>query len=693
MESITVDTLGQNKRTSSADWDEMRLNKLFEENWIGAMRLRNRIVMTALHLDYADETGFITDQFIDFYTERAKGGVGLITVGICYTEPLGRVFKRQPGVDRDELIPRLNKLTSSVHRHGAKICCQIGHGGRRCEPDVCGDQPVCPSPVSQSVLIKDTVPKELSIAEITKIVENFGCAATRVKKAGFDAVELAASGGALISQFLSPLTNKRTDRYGGDLKNRMSFLLDIIAEVKSKVGNDYPVLCRVCGQDMMPGGHTLADQIAVAKTIEEAGIDCINVNVGWEESPYPMLQMMVPPGSFAFLAKEIKGVVQVPVIGGIGINDPHLAERLIRDGIVDLVTMARPLIADPELPQKAREGRFDEIRTCVHCNQRCLDSINASERGVTCLVNVRAGKESEWQIKPASKRKQVFVIGGGPAGAEAARVSRLRGHDVYLYERTARLGGTVNIAAISPGKGEMNRISEYYSSILPKIGVKVYLDTEVTLRLIETNHPDVVVVATGASPSAPQFQIDMNSKVVKAEEVLRGQIDTGTNVVILGGGGTGCETALFLAHKGTIRPDSAVFLASAGILLAEEAIALTRKGNKSITILEMLPKFARDVGRSARFVLVQELKRRGVEMIVDAKVEKVTPEGVFYVKNGHRSLIRADTVVIALGYKSNTEIYNEIKDTVPEIYLIGDAKQPRRAAEAIEEGFLAGLKI
>lgn len=666
------------------------LKRLFQTAVIGKLELRNRIVMTAVHLGYADETGGVTDRLIDFYEERAKGGAGLIIVGLGYSEKMGHAWPNQLAVDRDETVAGLKPLASVIHRHGAKACFQIGHGGGHCHPDIIGAAPVAPSSIEYH---GGFIPRELSIVEIERIIENFGESARRVKDAGFDAVEVAASGGILISQFLSPLTNKRNDRYGGELKNRLRFLIEIIESVRSKTGTDYPLLVRICGSDMMPGGHTLKEQLELAEEIEKAGSDCINVNVGWEESPYPMLQMSVPRGAFLFLAEKIKNVVKVPVIGGIGINDPFLAEKILGERKVDLVTMCRPLIADPELPKKAMEGRFGEIRMCVACNQRCMGNLaKRPPEPVACLVNVRAGRERQLAIQPATKQKKVMIVGGGPAGMEAARVAALRGHNVQLHERGTSLGGQLNVAVLPPGKSDLGLIARFYSHQLPKVGVKVRLRSNVSKEMVRTEKPDAVVIATGSRPSIPSVPGFGRANVVTAEEVLTEKMQTGVNVIIIGGGATGCETALFLAKQGASSPEAALFMATTGILPCKEALALTR-GNKSVTLIEMLSRIAIGMTASMRFTLLQELRHYGVRMLTNAKAEEITAKGVVYSNGGTRQLLKADTVINALGYRSDRELFQNLEGELSEVYLIGDSKEPRSAAEALEEGFMAGLQL
>jgi 2,4-dienoyl-CoA reductase (NADPH2) len=403
--------------------------------------------------------------------------------------------------------------------------------------------------------------------------------------------------------------------------------------------------------------------------------------------------MYVPRGAFVTLAHGIKSQVRVPVIGGIRINDSFLAEKILEEKKVDLVTMCRPLIADPELPLKAMEGRFGDIRMCVACNQKCLDNLSRRPpKAVGCLVNARAGQERMLAIQPTAIRKKVIVVGGGPGGMEAARVAAIRGHEVHLFEKNAKLGGQLNIAVLPPGKKELELIGRYYASQLKKVGVEVHLERSVTRQIVREQDPDAVVIATGASPSTPAIPGIRGSNVVMAEDVLMEKGKVGTDVVVIGGGPTGCETAHFLATKGIANRDAQAFSVRSETLTQIEAIEPPAM-DRSIAIIEMLPRAATSMGANMRFPLMQELRRHGVKIITNARVEEINDNGVIYTAGGKTELLKADTVINACGYKPNRELYQDLYGEVSELYLIGDSKEPRSAAEAIEEGLVAALQI
>lgn len=665
------------------------MKKLFTPVKIGKLELLNRIVMTAMQLNYSND-GFCTQRLIDFYRERARGGVGLIIIGGCVIDEYagGRIMI---GLDDDKFIPGLRELASAVHEYGAKIACQLYHGGSYVHSMLIdGRQAVSASPV-MSGFTKE-VPRKLSISEIKEIIKNYGKAARKVKDAGFDGVEVLAGTGYLISQFLSPVTNKRKDRYGGDFTSRMRFGLEVAREVRKTVGPDFPVIFRVAGNEFVPGGNTNKEARIFCQGLEKAGVDAINVTGGWHETRVPQITMAVPRGAFVYLAQGIKEVVGIPVIACNRINDPIFADQILRDGMADLIGIGRPLIADPELPNKAKAGRFDEIRTCIACNQGCFDRV-FELKPITCLQNPRAGREGEFEVKPAKKPKRVMVVGGGPGGMETAYISALRGHDVSLYEREDRLGGQIYLCAIPPGRGDFFNLLGNLNSQLRSSGVKVELDTEVTPELVEEVKPDVVVVATGARPIIPDIPGIDGQNVVGAWDLLYGKVDVGDRVVIVGGGAVGCETALFLANKGTLDGNTLHFLAANRAEDWETLNSLTSKGIKKVTIVEMLPRLGRDIGLSTRWTIMQELRRFGVEMIKNTPVKEILADGVIFERDGKDQKVEADSVVIAVGSRSENALYEKLKDKGREVYLIGDSKEPRKILEAIQEGFEVGFKV
>jgi len=631
------------------------MGKLFEPFKIGTMELKNRIVMPPMGTNFAAEGGSVTKRLKNYYVERARGGVGLIIVEGAYVEPRGKGSVRQLAVDHDNKIPGLRELTTAVRAKGAKIALQLFHGGRQSLSSVIGTQPVSASEV-YCRLTRET-PRALTVEEIKDVIEAFAEAARRAKEAGFNAVEIHGAHGYLINQFLSPLTNKRTDQYGGDVKGRARFLLEILERVREKVGSGYPVLCRINGDDYIEGGITLEEAKAIAKMLEAGGVDALHISAGIYDSPVPVgtAPMALPRGNLVHLAAGIKEVVKVPVIAVGRINDPELAEEILQQGKADLVSMGRALLADPYLPKKAAAGALDEINRCTACDE-CISRLFFNEE-IACSVNAALGREGEYRIKKAEVAKRVLVVGGGPAGMEAARVSALRGHEVVLYEKSDRLGGQLNLAAVPPHKEEIKNVTAYLEPQIRKLGVKVVLGKEVTPSLVEKIKPDVVFIATGSVPIVPENLEVKGGNIVTANDVLAGVASAGERIIVVGGGMVGAETAEFLAERG-----------------------------KKVTILEMLGRIGVDMPPMVIMLLYRRLKELGVIMITNAKVEEITGNSVVYEKDGKKQTIEADSVVLAMRSKPNIGLMKALKGRVPELYAIGDAKEPGNVLKAIHEG-------
>ena len=664
------------------------MRKLFEPIRIASVEIKNRIAMLPLGLGYGEPDGTVSDRLTDFYVERAKGGVGLMYV-VCGYNDFGLYLPLHPALEDDRFLPGLRKLTDALHEHGAKVFAQLMHMGASTFPTPDGNQPVSASAVRSQ--LTGVVPRELSVAEIKETIEHFAEGAWRAKEGGFDGVEVCGTGGYLINQFLSPLTNMRDDDYGGDAERRMRFPTQVVRRIRESVAPGFPISYRTCGDEFMKGGNRQAEMKVIVQAMEKAGADVINVTAGWHQSFIPLITMDVPRGAFVYLAQGIKQVVGVPVIACNRINDPFLAEQILLNHQADMIGMGRALLADPELPHKAAEGRFREIRPCVACNQRCLDAAFSMQQ-ISCAFNPATGREREFALVPAEKRKKVFVIGGGPAGMEAARTLALRGHRVTLYEKADKLGGQLALAAVPPGRGEFARAIGYMSNELERTGVRVHLGTEVTSDTVAREKPDAVVVATGATPLRPDLPGIDRANVVCAHDVLQGKVETGDRVVVIGGGAVGMETALFLAKKGSITAEAAAFLASGGALDADTAIRLTRQGKK-VTILEMLDRIGQDMGITTRSSLRLSLRLHNVEVIARATAERVTHSGVIYTRDGEKKLAEADTVVVATGSNAETGLVDTIQGSVPEVYTVGDCVSPRTVSEAIEEAALIARKI
>jgi len=664
------------------------MQKLFEPIKIADVEIKNRIVMLAIGVGYCEEDGTVTDRLIDFYVERAQGGVGMILIACCYND-FGVALPFHPALQDDRCLPGIRRLTDTLHEYDVKVFAQLLHLGASLPQAGDGGPPVSASAVRSR--LTGVMPRELSIPEIKETIEHFAEGAARAKEGGFDGVELAGTGGYLFNQFLSPLTNLRDDEYGGDAERRMKFSVETIWMIRQSVGPGFPISYRTCGDEFMKGGLRQEEMKLVAQAVDKAGADMINVTAGWHQSFLPLITMDVPRGAFVYLAQGTKEVANVPVIACNRINDPFLAEQILLNQQADMIGMARGLMADPELPNKVAEGRYDEIRRCVACNQGCMDAAFMM-RQITCAFNPAAGREKEFKLVPAQKSKKVFVIGSGPGGMEAARVLALRGHQVTLFEKADKLGGQLNLAAIPPGRGEFASAVNYLKNAVKKAGVKVELGKEASADIIKKEKPDAVVLATGSTPILPDIPGINRKNGIKAADVLQGKAEIGEEVVVIGGGAVGIETALFLAEKGAMTPDAAVFLASRRALDADVAVRLTHSGKK-VTILEMLDRIGQDVGITTMSSLRLSLRLHDVEIITKATAERITDSGVEYSQDREQKTAPADTVVIATGSRPETELFEMLEAAVPEVYRVGDCVSVRTALEAIEEAARIGREI
>jgi 2,4-dienoyl-CoA reductase (NADPH2) len=667
----------------------MQFPYLFSPIKINTMNLKNRIVMTAMHLGYTPE-GEVTDRLVDFYAERARGGVALIIVGGCPIDEYGGM-PSMICINHDRYVPGLQKLTRGVHEGGAKIAAQLYQAGRYTHSSMIGGRKPFSASAVRSKLTGET-PRALELDEIPGVQDKFAEAALRAIKAGFDAVEILGSAGYLISQFLSPLTNLREDKYGGSPENRMRFGVEVAEKVRKAVGPAYPIIIRLAGNDFMEGSNTNKEACIFARELGKAGVDLFNVTGGWHETRIPQLTMFVPRGAFTYLAQGIKSAVSVPVIASNRINHPRIGEEIIRRGEADMVAVARGLLADPDLPKKARDGKADQIFRCVACNQGCFDNI-FSFRSVTCLVNPRAGREAELVISPAAKPKKLLVVGGGPAGMKAACTAAERGHQVTLVEKSNRLGGQLLLNADIPGRYEMISAAKDLQTNLKALGVNVVMGKDVNEKVVREMAPDAVVLATGATPILPDIPGIEDEKVILAWDVLNGNKTTGKRVVIVGGNAVGLETALFLANQGTISPGVLHFLMANRAETLETLETLINKGNKEVTVVEMAKKAGVDIGSSTRWTVCAELKRLGVRIFTASRAVEINPQGIKIETEQGTETLPADSMVIAVGSKPENKLAANLGKWVSEVYAIGDAKEPRNALDAIKDGFLTGLKI
>lgn len=665
------------------------LELIFTPGKIGSLELQNRVVMTAMHLNYTPG-GKVSDRIVAFYRERARCGLALAIVGGCSIDE----FSGSPdmlSLKEDCDKEGLKRFTEAIHEEGGKICAQLYHaGGYAHSFFLGGKQALSPSGVF-SRFTKET-PKEMTRSEISCVIENFARAAMRAKETGFDAVEILASAGYLISQFLSPLTNKRQDEYGGPLENRMRFGLEVARAVRQEVGSNYTVICRIAGNDFVPGSHTNEEARIFAKALEKEGVDGINVTGGWHETRVPQLLMSIPQASFTYLARGVKESVKIPVIACNRINDPLIAEEVLREGCGDFVGMARAFLADPQLLLKAREGRLEQIVHCIGCAQACFDHVFMM-KPVSCLMHPRTGREFEIKEEPAPRPKKIWVIGGGPAGMMAAATAASRGHQVTLFEQDEELGGQLRLAGAPAMRRDFRQAARDLAAQLQAAGVKIRLRERVDRGKIRRGKPEAVILATGARPLVPDIPGIKSPHVVTAWDLLAGKASVGKEVVIIGGGAVGCETALHLCESGTISAEAFKFLAFQRAESWEVLERLITRGWRKVTIVEMLERIGQDIGISTRWAMLQDLHRFGVKVLTGARAKEIQQDAVVVLRGEKEEKIPCDSVVLAMGSSPQEDLSQRLVGMVPEIHVIGDAKGPRKALDAIWEGYDVGRSI
>ncbi len=648
--------------------------KMFTPVSIGKMKLKNRTVMTAMATNYCNEVGDITDRLIDFLAERAGGGAGLIITEMAPVANAGSSKYISLMVDSDDRIPGLKRLADAIHAKRGKIAVQLCHGGRFVSITATHQLGESASGLAGSTAWISAASgsneevRQLSKDEIHQLVDKFAQAARRVKEAGCDAVEIHGAHGLIIQEFLSPLSNKRTDEYGGSFEGRSRFPVEVLKAVRTAVGDDFPVIYRISAEEGIPSGWTIEDSIKICQIFEKEGADAIDVSCGTAVTnpvptypPFP--PMAFPRGTFLNLAEAIKKAVKIPVVAVGRINDPRLGEEVLQKGGADLIGAGRAFIADPEWPKKAEAGKFDDIRPCIAC-MTCIHTL-FKRTAVECFGNPYAGRERIFALKKTKNSKKVLIIGGGPAGMEAARAAALRGHSVSLYEKSGQLGGQLNLATIPPHREEVANLTKYLAGQIQKLGVKVHLGVEVNADLITKEKPDVVVVATGATPLIPRIPgIDL-PHVVTAWDVLDGKVSNiGKQVFVAGGGEVGCETAEFLAEKG-----------------------------HTVTIGEMLPVIGSIMEPHNKRYLMERLKKLQVNMLTNTKVAGIENGKVTLQGFGKEWTIPCDTVVLAMGAVPNRDLVRKLKEKFPGFYLIGDALIARTGKEAMYEGTRIGRQI
>jgi 2,4-dienoyl-CoA reductase-like NADH-dependent reductase (Old Yellow Enzyme family)/thioredoxin reductase len=634
---------------------------LFSSFRVGNLELKNRIVMPPMATNFAGEDGSVNDRHIAYYIKRIRGGVGYITFEHTGVLQQGRAFPNMALIDSDQNIPSFRKLVKAIHQENGKILIQINHAGRQTSSSITGSPIVAPSAIPCPV--RKEMPKELSHEEIQKIIEVFREAARRAKEAGADGVEIHMAHGYLINQFLSPFSNQRTDDYGGDPDRRMRMAIEVLRTVRNQVGSDFLVLCRLSADEYVEGGLKLEDTKEIAKALERNGADALHISACVAASGY----LNHPPyyaeeGVFVHLAQGIKSVVSIPIIAVGRIRTPELANQILEEKKADLISMGRALIADPDLPLKALEGRTDEILPCISCN-RCIQSIRNG--ALQCAVNPETGREGIFKLQKADRPKKIWIIGGGPAGMKAAEIASLRGHKVNLYEKNKELGGRFLLAAIPPKKQILKDFIDQLERRLQKLPIKIIIGKPFSPASLRRGKPDGVIIATGAKPFFPPIDGIHEAKAISVEDALSSSTPLGEKVLVVGGGGIGAEVADYLSENG-----------------------------KKVTLIEMREGIALDLVGHLQHFLNKRLREKGVQILTSTKAIRFEKEGLWVEDpQGTKKLGGFDSIVIALGSMPNNALVESLKGKVPEVYVIGDASKPREVMEAVLEGEEIALKI
>jgi len=659
-----------------------QFKKLCESITINGMELRNRTALAPMSMGYNEGDDQMTQRLIDYYTRRAEGHTGLIISGVAPVDRGGKPIAFMNSIWDDSFIPGWKKLADSIHAAGSKLAIQIMFGGLEGFPIMSKAQQLSPDGGIWT-LIKELFgghpdleksmfyTRKITIKEIKTLVQKFADAAVRAQKAGADAVEIQGSQGFIIQQMMSPHFNHRTDEYGGSLENRMRFPLEVIEKVRKAVGKDYPVLFRMVASDCIEGGTDIEEAKKMAQMLEKVGVDALHVTTGHGLTAEGMNAVMpiaeIGPTPIADLIAEIKKVVSVPVIGAQSIRTPEQAEELIASGKMDMVALGRGLISDPDWSLKAEEGRSEDIRQCIGCNQGCVDNLFTAFF-VDCLQNPEVGREKKYKLEPVADPKNVLVIGGGVAGLETALVAAKMGHKVTLCEKDSAFGGQWNLAAIPPGKDQFNEVVNWRLHELQKMdNVTLKLNTTVTPEYVKALEPNIAIVATGSVPVIPPIPGADKDNVVNVPDTLTGKANLGKNVAVIGGGACGVETANYLLDQG-----------------------------KKVTVVEMLPEIARDEKFARKVFILESLAKKGAKVAVSSPVKKITWDNELIIsKNGtDESLGKFDSFVLALGVKTENSITKYLEGMVPAVYEVGDAyPNAANGFSAIQHGALIGRML
>ncbi|EKF75562.1 2,4-dienoyl-CoA reductase [Alcanivorax hongdengensis A-11-3] len=651
---------------------------------LGHTQLKNRVIMGSMHTGLEDRF-WQFPKLAAYFAERARGGVGLIVTGGFNPNKKGWFYPFS-GLFNSRLdVMNHRKVTEAVHREGGKIALQVLHAGRYSYHPFSRSASAIKSPINPFK------PKAMSTKEVEQTVKDFAHTAWLAKKAGYDGVEIMGSEGYLVNQFTALRTNKRKDKYGGSAENRRRFPVEIVRETRKRCGDDFIIMFRMSVIDLVPEGSTREEVLALARELEQAGVSLINSGIGWHEARVPTIVTSVPRAAFVEATRQVKEVVSVPVVASNRINDPDVAEDILKAGKADAVSMARPLLADPDFVKKTEQGKADEINTCIACNQACLDHTFQLKRA-SCLVNPRACHETELRYLKTAKPKKVAVIGAGPAGLSCATVAAERGHQVTLFDQAGEIGGQFNMAKVIPGKEEFHNTIRYFSKRIENTGVTLKLNTRVELAELEAMGFDEVVVATGVLPRHPGIPGIDHPKVLSYVDVLRSKVQVGEKVAVIGAGGIGFDVSEFLAeHPRDGEQPLPEWMKEWGVDMDGDSRGglvetQVEKPVRQITLLQRkTTTLGKDLGKTSGWVHRATLKSRNVEMLPGCSYEKIDDAGL-HIKIGDKTrVLEVDNVVICAGQESLRELY---KEEAKNFHLIGGADLAAEldAKRAIKQG-------
>jgi 2,4-dienoyl-CoA reductase-like NADH-dependent reductase (Old Yellow Enzyme family)/thioredoxin reductase len=653
-------------KTSGRKGETMNLlPSLFSPIKIKSLNLVNRAVMPPMGTNLGNPDGTVSEANLAYIKRRARGGAGLIITEITSVHPSGSAIPNELGAYDDRFIPGLKKISDAVHAAGSKVALQLHHAGRESLYLLQQGKAVAPSAIRS--LVFGLTPREITCEEIHEIITAFGAASARALEAGFDAVEVHGAHGYLLTQFLSALSNKRDDEYGGSLSNRSRFMIEVLQEVRKTVGEDFPISLRLSVEECIKDGYTFEDIQPILPNLVKAGADILHASLGTHGSPGGITSapFEYQPGFNVWRAKKLKEVVGLPVIAVGRFTDPSLANEVIARGEADLVAFGRQYLADPDFLIKAREGRPEDIRKCIACNQGCIERLMLGEGKIRCALNPETGQEIIYPQGPAGDRRNVWVVGSGPGGLTAAYEAARLGHKVTLYEKEEETGGQLRFASQAPYKDQYGIWASWLTSQAKKIGVIMWTSTEVTERMISEGNPEVVILATGGEQIKPDIPgIDL-SLASHAWQILEGAVPPGKHAVVIGGGLIGMETADYLCQKGT-----------------------------EVTLVEVLKQSPVLKFTSHGYMLHTRLKEAGCRLLFNTTVKKIEESSVTVLIEGREQVLSpVDQVIIAVGLKPHDELKAILQAKKIRHFIIGDALQPRRIIEATEEGARAAWNL